>query len=462
MKSLFKLSVIFTFLGAFFQIYGQDLEGFTEVVDQYITTSINQLKPAEIQSSNYIFLDAREKEEYEVSHLQNAYWIGYNDFNKERLNGIDKQSKIVVYCAIGARSNDIAVELIALGYQDVSNLYGGIFSWANQGYDLYHGEDLTNKVHPYDQNWSKWLNKEVVEISEVGVQTSDFISVMKEAWVGYFNWAMTEFTFSAQPWYHNYFLWLILLSLIVWGMEVKFPWRENQRVFRKDFWQDAIYMFLNFYVFAFFLQGFFRLVGFTLDTIGVPLNDLAFLNLSSLPKGVALLIFFVLNDFVQWFTHVLLHRYNFLWNFHKVHHSVKEMGFAAHLRYHWMENVLYKPLKTLVVMILIGGEPQDAFLVHYFAIAIGHLNHANLNLDYGFFKYILNNPKMHIWHHVKHLPEGHPHGVNFGISLSIWDYLFKTAVIPYEGKDIELGFENDDKFPKTILGQSIYPLNRKD
>ena len=53
---------------------------------------------------------------------------------------------------------------------------------------------------------------------------------------------------------------------------------------------------------------------------------------------------------------VLLHQYEFLWKFHQVHHSVKEMGFAAHLRYHWMENIFYKPLKTIAVMLLGGYE----------------------------------------------------------------------------------------------------------
>jgi sterol desaturase/sphingolipid hydroxylase (fatty acid hydroxylase superfamily) len=138
------------------------------------------------------------------------------------------------------------------------------------------------------------------------------------------------------------------------------------------------------------------------------------------------------------------------------------MGFAAHLRYHWMENVLYKPLKTIVVLLFFGFEPQEAFVVHFFSIAIGHLNHANLGFDYGPLKYVFNNPKMHIWHHAKALPSSHPKGMNFGISLSLWDYIFKTAYIPYNGRDIELGFDGDENFPQTIVGQSVYPFIKID
>ena len=57
---------------------------------------------------------------------------------------------------------------------------------------------------------------------------------------------------------------------------------------------------------------------------------------------------------------------------------------------------------------------------------------------------------MHIWHHAKDLPKDYKYGVNYGLSLSIWDYLFKTAYVPNSGKDVELGFEGDEKFPKKF------------
>ncbi len=111
-------------------------------------------------------------------------------------------------------------------------------------------------------------------------------------------------------------------------------------------------------------------------------------------------------------------------------------------------------------MALIGGySVQDVFIVHFFAITIGHLNHANLGWDYGFLKYIFNNPKMHIWHHAKEMPN--KYGTNFAITLSVWDYLFKTNYIPYDGRDIALGFEEVEKFPKDFINQELYPFNLK-
>ena len=167
-------------------------------------------------------------------------------------------------------------------------------------------------------------------------------------------------------------------------------------------------------------------------------------------------------DFIQWVTHVILHRFNIFWRFHKVHHSVEQMGFAAHLRYHWMENVFYKPMKYIMVMLIGGFHPEQAFIIYYIAIAIGHLNHSNIGWSYGPLKYLFNNPKMHIWHHSYDMLEERPYGSNFDISLSIWDYIFRTNYIPHSGRDIKLGFVEIEKFPKSFFQQLIIGfLNKK-
>ena len=63
---------------------------------------------------------------------------------------------------------------------------------------------------------------------------------------------------------------------------------------------------------------------------------------------------------------------------------------------------------------LIGGfEPAQAYIVHFAAVAIGHLNHANIHITWGPLRYVFNNPVMHLWHHVYHLPEGRTRGINF-------------------------------------------------
>lgn len=280
------------------------------------------------------------------------------------------------------------------------------------------------------------------------------------AFTGTINWVWQSIKFEV-PWYTNYFWGLIIISLIVWGLELAFPWRKEQKAIRKDFWMDGFYMFFNFFIFSIVIAGVYAVFETFFNSMGIAMNSLALINLNSLPMWSQLLIFFIVLDFVQWVTHVALHRFPALWQFHKVHHSVEEMGFAAHLRYHWMENILYKPLKTFGVMILGGFEPSQAFIVHFIAISIGHLNHANIKLTWGPLKYVFNNPVMHLWHHAKHLPKGQMPGVNFGISLSVWDYLFKTNYIPEDSGTIALGFEDMDEFPTNFLDQNLYGFVKK-
>ena len=277
-----------------------------------------------------------------------------------------------------------------------------------------------------------------------------------DSFMGTLNWTWQSITFQVNPWYTNYFWGLILISLIVWGLELAFPWRKNQKAIRKDFWLDAFYMFFNFFIFAIIISGVYEIIGLALGSVGITMSSVALLDASSLPMVAQLLIFFIVSDFVQWVTHVALHKVPAFWQFHKVHHSVEEMGFAAHLRYHWMENILYKPLKTFAVMILFGFEPGQAFIVHFIAITIGHLNHANIKLTWGPLKYIFNNPVMHLYHHAMHLPKGQNYGVNFGISLSVWDYIFKTDYIPEDSGTIPLGFDDLDEFPQDFVHQNLY------
>ncbi|WGK63991.1 sterol desaturase family protein [Croceiramulus getboli] len=280
-----------------------------------------------------------------------------------------------------------------------------------------------------------------------------------EAILGTLDWTWKSIVFEV-PWYTNYFWGLVIISLLVWALEIAFPWRKEQSIFRKDFWLDAAYMFFNFFLFAIVISGVYRILEIAFADLGVTAQSIALFNPDAWPMAVQLLVFFVVLDFVQWFTHILLHKYPVLWQFHKVHHSVQEMGFAAHLRYHWMENILYKPLKTFGVMILFGFEPAQAFIVHFAAIAIGHLNHANIKLTWGPLKYVLNNPVMHLYHHAYDLPPG-TYGVNFGISLSLWDYLFQTNYLPEDSGRVKLGFPGDDNFPRDFLHQNTYGFRKE-
>ena len=285
-----------------------------------------------------------------------------------------------------------------------------------------------------------------------------YVEIILKSYSEYFNYLKIEVTSLHVQ---NYFYGLIIISLIVFVLEIVFPWRKNQPLIRKDFWLDIFYMFFNFFILNLIIlialsNVTSQLLNDVLSNFNLQLVSLQIIDISKYPKIISLLVFFIISDFIQWNTHRTLHRIPFLWNFHKTHHSVKQMGFAAHLRYHWMEPIIYKSMLYIPLALIGGFSVQDVFIVHFFTITIGHLNHANLGWDYGIFKYILNNPKMHIWHHTKNMPV--KYGSNYAISLSIWDYILKTNYVPSDGRDNELGFKNDENFPNNFLDQEMYPI----
>ena len=277
---------------------------------------------------------------------------------------------------------------------------------------------------------------------------------------GYRNYANYLWGELTHPHPKSYLLWLVGISLFFFAVELLRPWRRDQARFRKDFWLDVFYMFFNFFLFSLVLYNALSdvaVLAFSdlLALFGI--RNLVAVEVGALPVWAQLLTLFLVRDFVQWNVHRLLHRVPWLWEFHKVHHSVEEMGFAAHLRYHWMENVVYRTLEYLPLA-MIGFGIDDFFVVHIFTLAVGHFNHSNFKLPLGPLKYVFNNPQMHIWHHAKHLPAQHPYGMNFGLTLSVWDYLFGTACIPEDGRDIELGFAGDESFPQGFVGQAIHGI----
>jgi len=433
---------------------------------------IHEVKKA-ISDSDIVLLDTRELEEYtgdfmkkgafRSGRIPSSTWFNWSETvdyknstqfkDLEKLKymyasrGVTPDKEIIAYCQSGVRSAHTTFVLTQLlNYPNVKNYDG---SWIEWSYF---------KDFPIEKGVNTIITKSKKSVQRIiPISKKNYWDVFAKAYKNYPKYVWSEITMSVSKWYKNYFWLLVVLSFVVWLLEVIFPWRKDQSIFRKDFLLDTFYMFFNFFLFKIIIFFAFSVVieHWFSGVIG-GIDKLVIYDTSQLHPLVQLIVFFVALDFVQWTTHVVLHRYNFLWQFHKVHHSVEQMGFAAHFRFHWMENIFYTPMKFIMMMLIGNFSPENAFVVYYITIAIGHLNHANIGLSYGVFKYIINNPKMHIWHHAHELPAERKNGVNFGISLSIWDYIFKTAYIPYSGRDIKIGFEGIKVFPKSFFKQLLY------
>lgn len=134
---------------------------FNKKVAKTLSHSVEFISPQSlnaIKERTYI-LDTREQEEYDVSHIPNAHYASYSDFDITPLLNLPRDTTIVVYCSIGYRSEKIGEKLEEAGFTRVFNLFGSLFEWANQDYPLVNSfGDATNKVHTYNKNWSQWVD----------------------------------------------------------------------------------------------------------------------------------------------------------------------------------------------------------------------------------------------------------------------------------------------------------------
>jgi rhodanese-related sulfurtransferase len=129
--------------------------------------TVPTIQPKEVKnlltkSEKIIILDTRTPNEFKVSHLANAQFLNYDSYSIADLKKIPVDTKVIVYCSVGYRSERIGEKLIELGYKNVFNIYGGIFEWKNEGLPVVNQNNLsTDSVHTYNKNWSQWLVKGV-------------------------------------------------------------------------------------------------------------------------------------------------------------------------------------------------------------------------------------------------------------------------------------------------------------
>jgi sterol desaturase/sphingolipid hydroxylase (fatty acid hydroxylase superfamily) len=117
------------------------------------------------------------------------------------------------------------------------------------------------------------------------------------------------------------------------------------------------------------------------------------------------------SDFIQWNVHRLLHTIPFLWKIHKTHTVLKKWGLRRILdTTGW--NLLFTNQYCISYYPYGGVNLQDVFIVFHLD-CYWSLEPCQLRLGLRLLKYIFNNPKMHIWHHSKKMPN--KYGVNFGI-----------------------------------------------
>jgi len=256
----------------------------------------------------------------------------------------------------------------------------------------------------------------------------------------------------------RYWPWLVAISFGFLLLERLFPWRKSQALLRRGWLRDLGFVAFNGHFFSLWtgaLNGALAIGAMSfLRSWGFELADSP---VRRWPFLAQFLVFLVLADFLQWCVHNLLHRVPWLWTFHKVHHSITTMDWIGNWRFHWMEIVVYKSLQWLPLAWL-GASGEAIFAVAVLTTIWGDFNHANLDVGLGPLGYVLNSPRMHLWHHDQSSEGGA--AKNFAIVFSLWDYIFGTAFWPRERTPERLGYPGMEEMPATLHGQMLWPASR--
>ena len=111
------------------------------------------------RGEDVVLLDARSDEEFDTSHLRGAQRAESVRSARDILKDRGEKPIVVVYCSVGYRSSRLAQQLRSRGVDNVFNLEGSLFKWANEGRPVYRGPQPVRSVHPFDEDWGELLDE---------------------------------------------------------------------------------------------------------------------------------------------------------------------------------------------------------------------------------------------------------------------------------------------------------------
>ena len=245
---------------------------------------------------------------------------------------------------------------------------------------------------------------------------------------------------------------LFLMTLIFIPVELFFPKNKEQTKFHEEWRTDLVYFVISHLFIQFFgiitqkpAILFFGWIG--LDKLHVWVQNLPFL--------AALFLAFFTTDLFQYWAHRIFHSHVYLWRFHSVHHSTKNMDWLAGSRTHFID-IFFTRAMTFVPLYILGFS-STVFNVYIIFIAIHAVFiHSNTRINIGPLKYIFTTPQYHHWHHCED-PEHY--GKNFASIFPFIDKVFGTYYLPGNVWPKGTGV-HESQYPKGFIKQSIYPFTK--
>nr|WP_310522969.1 sterol desaturase family protein [Polymorphobacter sp.] len=244
---------------------------------------------------------------------------------------------------------------------------------------------------------------------------------------------------------------ILVLALIFVPLERLLPIRREQRIFRRHWVNDTVYLLFNGILIK---LGFLLLIGAAMVGIEkiMPASVGGFV--SAQPLWLQVIAALIIADVGFYAAHRMFHHVPALWRFHVIHHSIEELDWLAAHRVHPIDQIVTGTLSYLPLLAL--GFSIEAIALHgLIYMWQSHLIHSNVKVDFGPLTWIFASPRFHHWHHADHEDA---YDRNFSGQLIFMDALFGTLRIPPTMPE-KLGV--DAPVPVLYHAQLLHPFRRE-
>jgi len=247
----------------------------------------------------------------------------------------------------------------------------------------------------------------------------------------------------------RFFFGLFVAALIFIPLERVFALHREQKIFRKGWATDIVHFLFNRFLIDI---GLFVIIGPVILFLHFIVSAKFQAAVAAQPRILQFIEAVFIADIGGYIGHRLTHRIPWLWKFHSVHHSIREMDWLASARLHPIDQVFTRAFA--IVPLYIMGFTKETF---GFYLVIATLQaifiHSNVRLKFPRLRWILATPEFHHWHHSND-PEAY--NKNFAGQLPVLDWLFGTAHLP-KGKMPET-YGTNDAVPTSYVKQMLYPF----
>jgi sterol desaturase/sphingolipid hydroxylase (fatty acid hydroxylase superfamily) len=238
-----------------------------------------------------------------------------------------------------------------------------------------------------------------------------------------------------------------LFFVVFVALERAFPARR-QKTFRPRWLTDAAFYFGQYLLWtSVIVAGLVVIAGW------IELLPLASLRsaVASQPMWLQIAEVILLCDVCVYWGHRASHRFNCLWRFHRVHHTVTELDWLAAYREHPADGLYTRLIENLPALLF--GFPMEVIAGFVaFRGLWGLFIHSNVSLRLGPLEALLGAPRLHHWHHEL----SRNNQCNFANLSPLMDIIFGTFYDPKDKAPQEFG--TLEELPQNYVGQLFHPL----